>query len=119
MPKNSPPPAPAPLPLESVTFPRQPLPEDDDAPDPDTLVFDYELHQIVVDVAGGQRATEQLIELFKAAHVSPHETPVNFLGLSVLMEGMQQRLGMAVDGLVDASQKLGFTGARELPGVQS
>ncbi len=118
MPKNSPPAAPPTLPLESVTFDRQPLAGEDD-PDPDTLVFDDEFHQIVLDVAGGRRATEQLIQLFKAAHVSPHEVPVNFLGLSVLMEGMQQRLGLAVDGLVDASHKLGFTGAQDLPGVQS
>jgi hypothetical protein len=132
MPKNHPPcpataspaaspadPAPKPaaheLPTASATF--QVPPFLFDGPGNDEVVWEDDFRQTVKDVAASRRGVEQLRSLLYAAHDGPCPTPTNLLGLSVLLEGVEFRLSAAVDGVVDASKRMGFAGAFDLPGV--
>ena len=106
-----------PVPPASVTLALPPGVRDD-APLPDEVVWEDDFRQTVMDVAAGRRGVEQLQALMRAAHEGG-AGEANLLGLAVLLEGVQMRLSAAVDGVVDASNRLGFAGAFDLPGVQA
>lgn len=106
---DTPSPDPQPQPgLGRVEIPRPDFPEDDEP-----VVMHDDLRELMVDAVDSFRAVK-VLGLLLRGEVPPELDKAGQHGLAVLLEGVENRLALVVDGLVVMAVALGLDDAREL-----
>ena len=94
--------------LGRVEIPRPDFPEDDEP-----AVMHDDLRELMVDAVDSFRAVK-VLGLLLRGEVPPSLDTAGQHGLAVLLEGVENRLALVVDGLVVMAVALGLDDAREL-----